>query len=169
MVERYGIMRSDCLILVEQAAFDTALSARPAAPQTLRDPLWVTIEPHSSGIQLTTPWLTAVLSGDGNWERPIAVSAALLLPLAGKFTDAPTLRIIYVSERLFINTLSIPAIDRAQFRPSFSSGRAPRLAQQRELFSGTQTLSRWHNRNTHPAVDSLPLFSRTTIQRPNPK
>lgn len=154
-------MKSDCEIIIERPAFEAALSTmETGGRQPLRDPHWCMLLPHPSGLLVETAWLTAVLEGDGQWSRPVRVAAHLLLPLAGRLGNAPGLRLLYVSERLFIDGLSVEAMDMGMFRPAFVSGSRMRAAVQRQLFRPEALRGRKASRRIQAPPNSLPLFSR---------
>lgn len=94
------------------------------APATLRDPYWVRLVPQATGIRIETPWLTADLDGGGKWSRAVAVPSAALMSLRRKLGKAPSLRLLYVSGRLFLDKLQIEARDfgvtKAEFTETIS-------------------------------------------------
>lgn len=153
-------MKSDCEIIIERPAFEAALSTmETGGRQPLRDPQWCMLLPHPSGLQIETAWLTVVLEGDGQWSRPVRVAARLLLPLAGRLGNAPGLRLLYVSERLFIDGLSVEAMDMGMFRPGFTAGSRMRAAAQRQLFRPEALTGRKASRRIQAPPNSLPLFN----------
>lgn len=153
-------MKADCEIIIERPAFEATLSTMETNnQQALRDPQWCMLLPHPSGLQVETAWLTAVLEGDGQWSRPVRVAARLLLPLAGRLGTAPGLRLLYISERLFIDGLSVEAMDMGMFRPTFTSGTRMRAAVQRQLFRPEALTGRKASWHIQAPLASLPLFS----------
>ncbi|WP_300295589.1 hypothetical protein [Ferrovibrio sp.] len=153
-------MKSDYAIIIERTAFEVALSTMVTGHrQALRDPHWCMLLSHASGLQVETAWLTATLEGDGQWSRPVRAAARLLLPLAGRLGSAPSLRLLYVSERLFIDGLPVEAMDMGMFRPAFTSGTRMRAAVQRQLFRPEALTGRKASWHIQAPLASLPLFS----------
>jgi len=152
-------MKAFCEIIVERPAFEATLSTlEPCGQQALRDPHWCMLLPHASGLQMETAWLTATLAGEGQWSWPVRVAASLLLPLVDKLGTAPSLRLLYVSERLFIDGLSVAATDMSMFRPTFTSGPRMRPAVQRQLFRPEALVGKISSRLIQTPSSLLPLF-----------
>lgn len=155
-------MQADCLIVVERAGFEAALSQPDiAAPFVLRDPYWCRLLPTSDGLQIETPWLSATLAGGGQWSRVVGVPVTALLPLTGKLGVAPSVRLLYAADRLLIDNLSIEARDFGR-ATAFKSQPAMRR-QSNNLFPDLPMVSTGkRSQRAHVPAEMLPLFKQNS-------
>lgn len=76
----------------------------------------------------------------------------------GRLGNVPSFRLLYVSERLFVDGLSMAAVEMGMFRPAFTSGPQARRAIQSQLFRPAALLGRKTSRRIQAPPASLPLF-----------
>lgn len=152
-------MKATCEIVVEREMLLAALTANDGV-LTLLGPDDLEICPGEAGIAFRTASVDCELEAAGAWDHLIITQRGMIVDLLER-TSNPTVKLLFVGIRLFVDRLPVPA-ETLDSVDGFNSQRArrthTRTAYQRELRLSEPAGIRLRSSRRQASPSGLPLF-----------